>query len=432
MRIWIKNVDVVTVNDADEILYDTNVYIDKNKISHIGDALPDFDAEEVIDGKGQVLMPGLINAHTHAGMSLMRNYGNDVELHEWLQKYMFPIEDQLDEDDIVAGSVLTMIEMIQTGTTTFVDMYYELDGVAKAVERIGMRALLTRGMMAPDDDHQRENELRKLYRDWNGKANDRIRVAVGPHAVYTTTDECTARQKALGDELGCGFNIHIGETKREFDQCMDEHGCTPTAYYDKFGMLDARTIAAHSIWLSDADREIYRDKKVNAVYNPSSNMKLASGFMPVQTYLDMGINVALGTDGSSSNNNVNMFEEMHLGSLLAKVSSGNPKAVTARTMLRMATIHGAKAIGREAELGSVEVGKLADLILVDFENPHHYPKVDIEAALVYSTQGSDVTTTIVDGEILMRDKKLQTVDVAQAMADTQRAWEALLAKRGEK
>lgn len=431
MQIWIKNVDVVTVNENDDILYDTNVYISGNKISHIGDVLEDFDAEEVIDAKGQVLMPGLINSHTHSGMSLMRNYGNDHDLHEWLEKFMFPIEALFTEEDVVAGSTLSMVEMIQTGTTSFIDMYYELEGVAKAVEKIGLRALLTRGMMTPDPGHQREKEMRDLYHNWNGKANDRIRCAIGPHAVYTTTDEFTQRLKDLGDELGCGFHIHIGETKHEFEVSEKEFGLTPTAYYDKFGMLDDRTIAAHCIWLTEEDRKIFRDRGVTAVHNPSSNMKLASGFLATQEYLDMGINVALGTDGSSSNNNLNMFEEMHLASLLGKVSSGDPKAVTAKTTIRMATINGAKALGREHELGSVEVGKLADVILVDFHNAHHYPKIDIEAAIVYSTQGSDVTTTICDGEILMRDRKLLTVDVEKALQDAEATWKDLQIRRNQ-
>lgn len=427
MRFSIDHATVVTMNPDREILKDAFVLIEKNRIAAISDK-PFEDVEKRIDATGQVLMPGLINAHAHCAMSIFRNYGNDVALMSWLGDYIWPLENHLTAEDIAVGARMNIAEMLRTGTTSFIDMYYEMDAVAQVVEETGIRALLTRGMTGPDDG-SRIREQRELYLKRNGTANDRIRVMIGPHAIYTNTRESLAEQAALGRELGCGFHIHLSETKGEVEDSFKKYGKSPIALVDEYGMLDERTVAAHCVWLDDDDIALLKERKVNCCHNPASNMKLASGFMPVQKLLDAGVNVCIGTDGASSNNRQDLFADMHLGSLIAKGATLDPMSVTARTMLEMATINGAKALGRPDDLGSVEVGKLADLILVDFDNVHHAPIGDIEAALVYSTDGMDVTTTIVDGEILMENKKLLTIDEKKAIEDVERVW-ADLKKRG--
>ena len=403
----IRDVSLVTMNDRGEVLRHVDVEIRKDRFTGIrptGGPLP--AGEEIIDGRGKVMMPGLMNMHSHIAMSLFRNYGNDVNLQTWLEEYIWPREALLTEEDIRAGSALNIAEMLTTGTTCFVDMYYEMDGVAREVERMGIRACLTRGLTGPDDG-TRLKEQRKLYEDWHGRAGGRIRVKIGPHAIYTNDLDSLKAQKALNDELGCGFHIHIAETKKEVDDCLDRYGMTPVALFDRLGMLDGQTLAAHCVWLSEEDIQILAERGVHCIYNPASNMKLASGFMPVEDLMKAGVNVCLGTDGASSNNKQDMFREMYLGALIQKGRFLDPKALSAGEMLRMATINGAKALGLDEELGSVEPGKKADFILVDFDNVHHtpYPE-DLEAALVYSTDGRDVVLTAVDGQILVKDGKL--------------------------
>ncbi len=398
----IKNTTVVTMDGDNRILKDVDVLVKDGRIAEMGKDLQagDDTRERVISGEGKILMPGLINMHSHIGMSLFRNFGNDVDLQTWLEEYIWPRETLLTRDDIMKGSALNIVEMLLSGTTTFVDMYYEMDGVAEVVEKMGIRARLSRGMTGPDDG-TRIREQRDLYEKWQGKDNDRITVMTGPHAVYTNNRESLADQKALGDELGMGYHIHISETKREVDECKEEYGMSPVEFFDELGMLSETTIAAHTVWIDDKDIDILAKRKVNCVFNPASNMKLASGFMPLRKLKDKGVNVCLGTDGASSNNKQDMFREMFLGAMIQKGNSLNPVEVTAREMLRMATINGAHALGMDKEIGSIELGKKADFILVDFNNAHHtpYPE-DIEAALVYSTSGRDVVLTVVDGQVL--------------------------------
>lgn len=403
----IKNTTVVTMDGDNRILKEVDVLVKDGRIAEMGKDLPvgEDTCERIISGEGKILMPGLINMHSHIGMSLFRNFGNDVDLQTWLEEYIWPREALLTRDDIMKGSALNIVEMLLSGTTTFVDMYYEMDGVAEVVEKMGIRARLSRGMTGPDDG-TRIREQRDLYEKWQGKDNDRITVMIGPHAVYTNNRESLADQKALGDELGMGYHIHISETKREVDECKEEYGMSPVEFFDELGMLSETTIAAHTVWIDDKDIDILAKRKVNCVFNPASNMKLASGFMPLRKLKDKGVNVCLGTDGASSNNKQDMFREMFLGAMIQKGNSLNPVEVTAREMLRMATINGAHALGMDEEIGSIELGKKADFILVDFNNAHHtpYPE-DIEAALVYSTSGRDVVLTVVDGQALTENGK---------------------------
>ncbi len=409
MDIWIKNIDVVTVNEEFEVLRNSNIYIRENKIYHLGSKLEDFSPDKIIDGKNQVAMPGLINAHTHIGMSIFRNYGNDVSLESWLNDYIWPIESKLEPEDIYYGSSLSLAEMIETGTTSFVDMYFSMDKVAQAVEESGMRALLGRGLAGHSDEDLALEE--EFYKKWNEGAGGRINTIISPHAVYTNSKEDLIREINLAKKLKTGMHIHLNESETEVKNSIAENGMSPLKYVDSLGLLDERTIAAHCVWLSDKEVEIAKERKITMVHNPSSNMKLASGFQQTQRLLDENINVALGTDGSASNNTLDMFEEMKLASLIAKGYTLDPSALDARTVIEMATVNGARALGKKDCLGRIKEGYLADIILVDFDNIHHSPNNDIVASLVYSTKGSDVVTSIIDGQVVMEDRQIKNLDV---------------------
>ncbi|NLW52764.1 MAG: amidohydrolase [Tissierellia bacterium] len=409
MNIWIKNATVLTMDDKQMILENTNLYVEGNRILHIGEELRDFVAEKVIDANKKVVMPGLINCHTHIAMSVFRNYGNDVGLETWLQDYIWPAESNLTPEDVRIGSEVSIAEMIESGTTTFVDMYYYMDEVAKASEKMGIRAVLTRGMTNPTKEIL-EGE-REFYRNWHGKANGRIEMMVGSHSVYTNNKESLIKERDLADELKVGIHIHLNESQSEVENSIKDHKLAPLEFVDTLGMLNKKTIAAHCVWLSDREKEIAIERQINMVHNPASNMKLASGFMEAQKMINAGANVCLGTDGSASNNVLDMFEEMKLASLIAKGRYLDPQNLDAKTVLKMATVNGAKAIGKEGQLGKLKEGYLADLIIIDFDNLRHVPNNDIMAALVYSTNGFDVNTTIIDGNVLYENNEHIGVDV---------------------
>lgn len=438
MKILIKNVEIVTVNENMDILKDSFIYICENRIRQIG-SMSDLEEEfclnhgvdKVIDADKKVCMPGFINMHTHVPMSILRNYADDVCLEEWLEDRIWPIEDKLTRDDIRLATRLSILEMIKSGTTLFNDMYYELDLIADEVEKSGVRAVIGRGMTSSPTKEEEDEKLEyveKFYKDYVGKADGRIMSSVAPHAVYTNSLEFLKRQKLLSDKLNSLIHLHLSESKTELENCLKEHGKSPVKVFDDLGLLNERTICAHSVWLDDEDIEILKERRVSLVHNPASNMKLASGFMRTQELLDKGINVCLGTDGVASNNNVDMFQDMYLAALIAKGNTLDPTAVSAESVLRMATINGAKALGLEKELGSIEEGKLADLILIDFDNPHHYPNNDVVAALVYSTFGSDVDTVIADGNILMENRIVKTIDEKDTERKIQEHMEKLLAR----
>ena len=416
MRILIKDIDLLPIKGNGEIIKNTNIYIVDNKIFHIGDLLEDIDVERVIDGKNKLAMPGLINSHTHIGMSLFRNYADDLPLHEWLTQKIWPVEDKLNSKDLYWGSLLSMVEMIQSGTTTFCDMYFFMEEVAKGVEESGMRAMLTRGLVEDKSNPDKKiNEARDLYRNWHGKANGRIRTMIAPHAPYTCSDEFLLRTIDLARELNTGIHIHLSETKKEVEDSYSLLGKSPIKHVYDLGMFDIHTLAAHCVHVDDADIEIMAEKSVYPVNNPGSNLKLASGFAPVDKMLKSGIRVALGTDGSSSNNNLNMFEEINLAAMINKAVNMDAVSVPSLSALEMATINGAMALDWNYEIGSIEVGKKADIILIDIDKPHFYPRHNMVSALTYSAQGSDVDTVIIDGKIVMEKRIIRTLDIEQIM-----------------
>lgn len=412
MKILIKDVDILPVNGGEDIIYNTNLYIEDNKISHIGNLKDDIKPDRTIDGKDKLLMPGLINSHTHIGMSLFRNYADDLPLQDWLEKKIWPIEDKLNGDDIYWGSLLSMVEMIETGTTSFCDMYFFMDRVAEALLESKMRGVLTRGMVEdPKNPQEKLDESKALFKNFHKKGNERIKVMIAPHAPYTCSPDFLKKSLELAKELDTGIHIHLAETKGEREDSFKLYGKSPIEHVNDLGIFDLHTIGAHCVHVDEKDIEILAKKGVYPVYNPASNLKLASGFAPVEKMVHKGIKVALGTDGASSNNNLNMFEEINLAAIINKAVNMDAISIPAKTAIEMATINGAYALNLEEEIGSIEVGKKADLILIDLDKAHLYPRHNLVSALAYSTSGSDVDTVIVDGNILMENREIKTLDV---------------------
>ena len=427
MNILIKNIDLVPMDGKEEVIKNTNIYIEEDQIVHIGELKEDIKVDRTIDGKNKLAMPGLINAHTHIGMSLLRNFADDLPLHEWLTQKIWPTEANLTAEDVYWGSLLSMIEMIQSGTTTFCDMYFFMDEVGKGLEETGMRGVLTRGLI--EEEGKNLGKLlntKNLYKNWNGKGNGRIKVMVAPHAPYTCSPEFLGKIMDLAKELDTGVHIHLSETEKEVEDSLKQWGKSPIKHVYDLGLFNFPTVAAHCVHVDDDDINILKENNVSPVNNPSSNLKLASGFAPIDKMLKAGINVALGTDGSSSNNNLNMFEEIHLASIINKAVNKDAVSVPAIEALKMATINGAKALNWNKEIGSIEIGKKADIILIDMNKPHLYPLHNIISALAYSVQGSDVDTVIIDGKILMENREMKTIDVEKVMYNTEKIAQDLI------
>lgn len=403
--ILIKNIDLISMDPDRPVQKAVNILIDGNKIVDISKA--DHGADKVIDGRGKLAMPGLINTHGHLGMSLFRNHGNDLALHDWLTQAIYPLEAKLTEEDIYYGSMLNMVEMIKTGCTRFVDMYMKETFVAKAALDLGMGGLIAMGFVDFDDiDETREKHLANVEAF---KASDLIDVAVAPHAIYTVKRTNLEKLRDLAEESDSLIHIHVSETEKEVQDSIKDHGKSPVQYLNEIGIFDRPTIATHCVHVDEDDMGVFLDKNVSVSHNPSSNLKLASGFAPIARMDDMGINVCLGTDGSASNNNVNMVEEMHIASLLAKGVSKDPKALNAFRTLRLATVNGAKAI-RRPDLGKLSVGSTADIAIYDMTGIHMTPTNDLLASVVYSLQGSDCQTVIINGRIVMEDRKMVFID----------------------
>ncbi len=366
-------------------------------------------AERKIDGKGKVAIPGLINAHTHVSMTLFRGIAEDKPLNTWLKETIWPLEAKLKPEDTYKGALLGCLEMIKSGTTCFADMYFSEEMVAKAVEQSGLRAVLAEGIFEAGSSFLGEKMLRKsvdFVRKFDGYASGRVRALLGPHAAYSCGEKLLKKIGCEASRLGVGIHIHLAESE-EFKQ---KYRLSEVEFLDKIGILERHVLAAHCIYLSENDMHILSERKVNAVYVPVSNMKLASGTAKVKDLMRFGVNVCLGTDGPASNNTLDMFETMKMATLLQKIAYGDPTVLPAYKVLEMATVNGAKALGLSEKIGTIEEGKRADIVLVNLLRPHLTPLHDIYASLVYSARGSDVDTVIVDGKILMERGQVKTLD----------------------
>ena len=411
MKVLIRQATLVTVNARDEVLPEADLAIAEDRIVGVGGAPHGFVPDRILDGRNRIVLPGLINTHTHLSMTLMRNYADDLAFWPWLLERVKPLEDHLVPEDVRIGARLGLAEMIRGGTTCFHDMYFHLDEVADEVANAGLRARLCGALF--DNSGQGDALLEAavgVHERWHGKAEGRVTVGLGPHSPYLCSPGYLREILAEAERLRCGLHVHVAETEREVADSRDLHGVTPVQLLADLGCFNVPTVAAHGIYVDAVDRRLLREGGVTVAHNPGSNLKLANGIAPVQALLDDDINVSLGTDGAASNNNLNLFEEMHLAALLQKWLRRDAEALPARQVLRMATINGAKALGLDAELGSLEVGKQADVIVLDAAQPHLAPRHDPVALLVYSAQAADVNTVLVGGRILLEDRVLTTLD----------------------
>jgi 5-methylthioadenosine/S-adenosylhomocysteine deaminase len=372
-------------------------------------------AKQLIDAKGKLVLPGFINGHTHVPMTLFRGLKDDVTLEEWLTKFIFPAEAKnVNEDFVRWGTRLAAAEQIRGGITTFADMYYFEDAIAEETKAAGMRAVLGETILDFPTPDNKNNEAmleytEKFLKRWQG--DPLIHAAVAPHSMYTCSQATLQDSAALARKYKAPILIHVAETKKELNDSREKNGTTPVQYLDKLGILGPDVLAAHCIWVDETDRKILAQRQVGCVHNPSSNMMLASGVAPVIEERAAGIAVGLGTDGpAGSNNDMNLMEEIDLAAKLQKITKMDPRALGAKAVVEMATIEGARALHLEKEIGSLEAGKKADIILLGLDAPNAVPMYDVYAQLVYALKGSDVETVIIGGRVVMRDRKLLTVD----------------------
>lgn len=429
--ILIKGGHVITMDPQRRVFEGGSVAIKGNKITAVGKEVKE-KAGVIIDAREKAVLPGLINAHTHLSMTLLRGIADDMPLKPWLENEIWPTEAHLTAKHVHTGALLGCLEMIKSGTTCFADQYFFMEEVARAVEESGPRGVLSYGIIEKGDPELRTSEIKKgteLVKNCHGKANDRILTMFGPHAPYTCSPECLTKVKELAKKYRVGIHIHLSETQDEIKQMTEKYGKRPVEYLNSIGFLGPEVLAAHCVWLTEQEIKVLRERGVKPVHNPVSNMKLGSGVAPVPKMLAAGIPVALGTDGAASNNTLDMFNEMKFAALLNKAHKLDPVAVPATSALEMATVNGATALGLGKELGSIEVGKKADLVLVDLKKPHLSPLHNVISHLVYSAVGSDVDTTIVDGKILMQGRKVLTLDEDKVLREAQKNSNDLLARK---
>jgi 5-methylthioadenosine/S-adenosylhomocysteine deaminase len=424
----IANGIVVTIDVERRIINPGSVAIRGNRIVAVGPAdqiAAAYRGRDTIEARQRVVMPGLINTHTHAPMVLYRGLGDDLALMDWLEKYIFPAEAKtLSRAFVRTGTELAVLEMIRSGTTTYVDMYYFEEEIARVTKRAGLRGVLGQTIIEfPVADaktpafalERAESFIREFHKD------ELITPAVAPHAVYTNDAASLTRSRDLAMKYGVPLVIHVAETEAEIPLSMERHKARPIAALEALGVFSARVIAAHGVWVQDDEIQLLRTRGVGVAHNPESNMKLASGTAPVPQYLAANVALGLGTDGAASNNDMDMFEAMRQAAFLHKLQSKDPRVVSARVAVEMATIGGARVLGREKELGSIEAGKLADLIIVRMDQPRQTPMYDPVSHLVYTTRGDDVDTMVVNGRILMRDGKALTLNQEDVLANARAA-----------
>ena len=416
MNTLFSHVCVVTMDERMSVWTDAFVGVTDGKISYLSKHAPEEKPAQIIDATGMVLMPGLINCHTHLAMSPLRGYADDCELAVWLNDHIFPREERMDDRCVKAATLLSIAECLRFGTTSVSDMYDHCNAIAEAVAESGIKANLARGTTLFGEEFDVEThpgcrEMMELREKWDGFDNGRIRVDASVHGEYTSDHRLwdAVSEYAINEHLG--MHVHLSETKAEHDACKDRYGLTPAQLLDCHHLFDVRTVAAHCVWLEPEDMALLARHKVSEVHCPVSNLKLASGCANVQEMIKAGMNVALGTDSSASNNNLDLFEEMKAAALMAKVTSGDPKALPVEAVLMMATVCGARAQGREAECGMLKLGMDADLVLLDFTSPHLMPCHNVMSHLVYAASGHDVVMTMVRGQVLYAAGKYPTIDL---------------------
>ena len=413
----VLNGTLVTMDKEHRIIQDAGIAVEHGRIVAVGsraEIVGKYSALERVDASGKIVIPGLINGHTHIPMTLFRGLADDLDLQDWLTKYIFPAEAKnVTEDFVRAGTRLGLAEMIRGGTTTYCDMYYFEDAIADETNKAGVRAVLGETVIDfPVADNKTNAEamayVERFVQKWKG--NELIVPAVAPHAPYTVSEEHLKAIRAFSDRTGAPIVTHISETKREVDDSLKAKGASPVDYLSRIGFLNDHVIAAHMVWPTAGEIQILKRDGVGVVHNPQSNMKLASGVAPVPKMLTEGLRVGLGTDGAASNNDLSMWEEMDTAAKLHKLISGDPKVMSAEQAFELATIGGARALHLEKEIGSIEKGKRADFVIVNRDALNQIPLYNIYSDLVYATKASDVETVIINGRMVMRDRRLLTLD----------------------
>jgi 5-methylthioadenosine/S-adenosylhomocysteine deaminase len=408
---------VVTMDRERRVIEDGAIVVRNGEIAGVGKRAAvtrNLRARQTVNANGKVIIPGLINTHTHIPMTLFRGISDDLDLNEWLTKYIFPAEAKnVTEDFVRAGTRLGLAEMIRGGTTTYCDMYYFEDAIADETAKAGVRGVLGETIIQfpVADNKTPEEAMRYSERYVNKWKNHALIVpALAPHAPYTLTTDHLRAIKNLADRLNAPVVIHVAETQKEVTDISNQYGARPVEYLNRIGFLNNRTIAAHVVFANPNEIQILKSLNVGVAHNPQSNMKLASGVSPVPQMLSADVRIGLGTDGAASNNDLNLWEEMDTAAKLHKLYTNDPKAVNAEQAFAMATVGGARALHLENLIGSIEAGKRADIVLVDFDNLHQTPFYNYYSHLVYATKAADVNTVIIDGKIVMREKRLLTLD----------------------
>jgi 5-methylthioadenosine/S-adenosylhomocysteine deaminase len=412
MKTIISNGTIIAMDSSLPKVIKGDIVIEGRKIISVGGSSPHgFTPDRIIDGRSSIVLPGLINAHTHLSMVLLRNYADDLDLFTWLNEKIWPIEANITKQHVFTSSMLGIAELIRSGVTTIADMYFFPNETSRAVEKAGIRARIGADFMG-DEKHieKRLPEFQKLYNDWHGRAEGRISIDTAPHSAYTLTPGALQMAINFAKKNNTRIHTHISESRKETDENFKKHGISPFEYFEKAGLFEKPVYAAHCVHLRENDLEIIKRYNIVPVHNPTSNLKLGNGFAPVPEMLNKSIYPALGTDGAASNNNLNMFEEIHLAAIIHKGNTGDPTVVSAYEALQMATIYGARALGIEDVCGSLTPGKDADIICLDTTKTHLQPLHDPIATLAYGAQASDVHFTMCAGQILMEDGEIRTFD----------------------
>ena len=410
MNYHFKDILAVLPKDDGYEVRETNVYVTDDLISGIDNPPENFKADRVFDGKNKLLSVGLVNAHNHAYMSVFRNSADDVLFEEWLFKKILPKEDLLTSEDLYWGTQLSCLEMLKSGTTSFLDMHISKNIVPKAVLDVGMRAVISKGIVGEGTAEYGMTRIADAKEEMeNYKNNGLVSFMFGPHAIYTCDGDYLKIVTEEAKKMGVGLHIHLDESPVEHKEALEKYGMTPTEYLDSLGVFDVKTICAHCVQLTDTDIDILARKGVSVGANPVSNLKLANGVAPIKKMLEKGVNVALGTDGPGSNNGQNMFREMNFHSLLHKGLNHDAVAVSAAETYKCATINGAKALSLD-KCGELKVGNKADLFVMDINQPQFYPRNNMLGALCYSARGTEIETVMVDGKILIENGKSTTLD----------------------
>ncbi|MED0679677.1 amidohydrolase [Aneurinibacillus thermoaerophilus] len=429
MKTIIIHATVLTVNNTNEVIYDGAIAFENGVLTYVGPTPEELDTYgEVIDTQGRIVMPGLVNTHGHTGMSLLRGYADDLPLQEWLETKMWPLEAQFTEEHVRWGTSLSIVEMLKTGTTTFVDMYDHMDIVAELTVASGMRARLCRGVIGlcpPEEQTRKLEEASAFAAKWNGTANGRVMTMMAPHGAYTCPPDYIERIVARAHELDLPVHIHMSETEWEVQQNVNDYGTRPVEHLEKLGVFNRPTLVAHAVHLTDEELDTLAKYDVKVSHNPISNLKLGSGIARVPDMMERGICVSLGTDSSASNNNLDLFEEMKMVALLHKGHRQNPVLVPATEALRMATIYGAEAVFMEDRIGSLEVGKQADFIILDSGRVFFHPSHDPISHVVYAASGRDVKDVFVQGVQLVKDGRCLTMDEEAVIENANRMFARL-------